>query len=79
LENALDPEDSLARCLARDGDALPPGITETAEKFSVEWTSTYQLDGDVFVFAERLGVVRSVIGYPVAEIRRAARHIRTTR
>ncbi|MBI4266734.1 MAG: hypothetical protein HY657_20395 [Acidobacteria bacterium] len=75
----LDPEESLARCVARDGEALPPGITETAETFSVEWTSDYRLDGDVFVCADRSGAVRAVMGYPVAEIRRAARRMGTTR
>jgi hypothetical protein len=75
----LDPGDSLARCLARDGEALPAGITETAATFSVEWTSDYRLDGDVFVVVKRSGAVRAVMGYPVAEIRRAARQIGTTR
>jgi hypothetical protein len=71
----LDPGDSLARCLARDGEALPPGISETAETFSVEWTSDYRLDGEVFVFGECSGGVRAVMGYPVAEIRRAVRQM----
>jgi hypothetical protein len=75
----LDPRDSLARCLARDGETLPPGITETAETFSVEWTSDYRLDGDAFVFGERSGGVRVVMGYPVTEIRRAVQQLDMTR
>lgn len=71
----LDPGDSLARCLARDGEALPPGITETADTFSVEWAGTYHLEGDVFVFGEGAGGVRAAMGYPVAEIRRATRRM----
>jgi hypothetical protein len=75
----LDPEDSVARCLAREGEALPTGITETAQNFSVEWTANYRIDGDVMIFAEHSGQVRKVMGYPVAEITRATERMRATR
>jgi hypothetical protein len=61
----LDPEDHLARCLMRDGEMLPHGITETREQFQVEWNADYQMDGEVFTVAERNGAIRSIIGYPV--------------
>lgn len=67
----LDPEDELARCLARGGDPLPSGISETEERFSVEWTATYRIERDAVVFTEGSRAEHAVIGYPVAEIRRA--------
>ena len=75
----LDPEDSLARCLAKEGDALPTGITETARRFSVEWTAHYQIDGKVMIFSENSGHVRAVSGYPVVEITRAIERMGATR
>src|SRR5881628_704097 len=70
---ALDAEDGSARCLAKDGEPLPHGITETPERFAVDWTSHYRIDAEVMTFLERSGRARSVIGYPVFEIRRAIR------
>ena len=69
----LDPADFLARCLARDGEPLPPGIIDTAEIFSVEWTHTYSIDGSVMIFADSAGVPRCVLGYPAHEIQEATR------
>ena len=37
----LDPADGLARCLARDGVALPAGIVETPDRFGIEWNASY--------------------------------------
>ena len=75
----LDPGDGLARCLARDGAALPAGITETAETFAVEWAANYRIDGELMTFVERPGRVRTVMGYPTAEIRRAVRKMKGPR
>ena len=72
----LDPQDGLARCLARSGDALPTGIVETAHEFGIEWNATYYIEGDAFVVIERAGRVRTIIGYPVTEIRRASARTR---
>jgi len=69
----LDPEDGLALCLARGGETQPFTITETTTNFSIEWEATYQIDGDVFIVAERSGQIRSVLGYPTREILRATR------
>ncbi len=66
----LDPEDGLARCLARAGELLPSGVSETAERFAVEWNATYRIAGDAMVFGEA-GQERAVMGYAVSEIQRA--------
>ena len=75
----LDPEGGLARCLAENGEPLPPGIDETPEKCSVEWTTNYRIDGDVMEFADHSGGVRIVVGYPVAHIGRVIRQMPTTK
>jgi hypothetical protein len=72
----LDPEDGLALCLARAGEAQPFTITETSANFSIEWKASYQIDGHLFIVAERSGRVRSIWGYPIAEILRATRRVR---
>jgi hypothetical protein len=68
----LDPEDGLARCLARDGQPLPAGIIETPDRFGIEWNSSYRIEGEVFVVIESAGRLRAIYGYPVAEILRAS-------
>jgi hypothetical protein len=74
----LDPDDGSARCLVTDGRPLSTGITETAESFAVEWTAQFRIDGEAMTFIER-GRVRSVVGYPVRDIRRAIGRMRTMR
>lgn len=71
----LDPADALARCLARGGDALPVGIVETAETFTIEWDVHFSLDGDAFRVVEDTGKVTEIVGYPVDELRGAIRRL----
>ena len=46
-------------------------ISETDTSFQIDWTAAYYLDGELFIVADRAGGVRSIRGYPVAEIERA--------
>jgi hypothetical protein len=65
----LDPADHLAVPLARDGDPLPVYIEETDKNFTIAWTGTYRIDGQVFVYSERnSGRVRAILGYPTRHI-----------
>lgn len=67
----LDPGDQMARCLVREGMTSSFGITETPEQFAVEWTATYQIEGELMIFTYGTGRTSIVAGYPVDEIRRA--------
>lgn len=49
----LDQDDGLALRLARDGEQLPARIVETPEKFAIEWTHDYLIEGDLFVVTEK--------------------------
>ncbi len=71
----LDPRDSLALCLARARDPLEVNIKESADRFAVEWTHSYVIQGALMTFADRFGRVTSVQGYPAGEISRAARRV----
>ncbi len=64
----LDPEDSLALCLARDGEPQPVGITATEESFAVEWDSAYQINGDLFGVIDKSGRIRTIMDYPTRAI-----------
>ena len=61
----VDPEDRFARCLVRDGEMLPHGITEKRQQVQIGWNADYGVEGAMFLVAERTGTVRSIIGYPV--------------
>jgi hypothetical protein len=64
----LDPEDSYALCLARDGVRQPARIIETAERFAIDWQLTYDINGDLFVTADKSGRITAIEGYPTREI-----------
>jgi hypothetical protein len=65
----LDLEDRFARCLMRDGVALPHGITETKRQFMIQWNADYRIEGDAFVWIDReTGTTRTVLGYPMRRV-----------
>jgi hypothetical protein len=68
----LDPEDSLALCLARDGDAEPVRIMETDANFSIEWDRIFFMDDECFTtVVKKTGRIATVLGYPTQAIREA--------
>ena len=64
----LDAEDDLALPLATAGIRLPFAITETRERFAIEWAGTFRIEGDVMIYADHTGTVRRIMGYPTREI-----------
>ena len=64
----LDAEDSLALPLAAAGTRLPFVITETPERFAIEWAGRFQLEGEHMIFTDNAGTLRAIIGYPTREI-----------
>jgi hypothetical protein len=64
----LDAEDNLALPLATAGIRLPFAITETRERFAIEWAGTFRIEGDVMICADHTGTVRRIMGYPTREI-----------
>jgi hypothetical protein len=62
----LDLEDKFARCLMREGVALPHGIAETKRQFMIQWNADYRIEGDAFVWSDReSGTISTVLGYPM--------------
>jgi len=64
----LDAADSFALPLAAAGTRLPFAITETPERFAIEWAGTFRIDGELMTFADNAGRLRTIIGYPTREI-----------
>ncbi len=64
----LDPEDSFALCLLRDGQLQPHRIIETSDTFAIEWNADFEIAGAAFVVTQRSGEVHSIHGYPIAQI-----------
>ncbi len=71
----LDPADESALCLARGGSALAVHIEESAERFAIEWTHRYRINGSVMAFSASDGKTTVVDGYPTEEILRTARRL----
>ena len=66
----LDPADSLALCLARNGERQAFTITETTTQFAIDWQANYQIEGNQFIVFEKSGQTRTIAGYPLREIKR---------
>jgi hypothetical protein len=56
---------------------LPFTITETRERFAIEWAGTFQIEGDLMTFADKAGRLRTIIGYPTREIAAALARARS--
>ena len=52
---------------------MPVKIDEAPFSFSIAWSATYRLDGDVFHVQYGDGAARSIAGYPVDQIRDSLR------
>ena len=64
----LDAEDSLALQLVAAKTRLPVAITETPERFAIEWPGTFRIEGDAMIFTAKAGRVRTIVGYPTEQI-----------
>ena len=65
----LDPADSLAARLARDGDPEEVYFEETDATFAIGWRGNYQIEGDTFVFVDReTGRITTILGYPTRRL-----------
>jgi len=69
----LDPADSLAARVARDGDTEDIHFEETDTNFAIGWKGNYQIDGDAFVFIDRdTARVTTILGYPTRKLAQVA-------
>ncbi len=64
----LDCEDGLALNLAIGGNKQPFRILETSEKVAIEWNANYHIEEDKFIVTQQSGHIKTIIGYPTAEI-----------
>lgn len=71
----LDPADSLALCLAREGVRQSFNIIETASQFGIDWQANYKIEGEQFIVFEQSGHTYSIFGYPIRELQRSIRRV----
>lgn len=65
----LDHADLFAARLARNGEAEPIQIVETASTFAISWKGHYRIDGPAFVYSDRdSGRVITILGYPTEKL-----------
>ena len=65
----LDRTDFLAARLARNGEAEPIQIVETAATFAIEWKGSYRINGPAFIYLDRdTGRVITILGYPTDKL-----------
>jgi hypothetical protein len=67
----LDPADSLAARVARDGDPEDVHFEETDSSFAIGWKGNYRIHGDAFVFVDReTASITTILGYPTRRLAR---------
>ena len=59
----------------RDGKRQSFTITETATQFAIDWQANYQIEGNQFIVLEKSGQTRTIIGYPLRDIKRYIRQV----
>lgn len=64
----LAPAESLALCIAWDGERQTFSILDTPTKFQIAWEAQYLIDGETFTVATKDGSVRTIFGYPTRDI-----------
>ena len=64
----LDADDHLAIQLVAAQTRLPFAITETPDRFAIEWPGSFRIDRDIMSFIDRAGRIRTIAGYPTEQI-----------
>ncbi len=64
----LDTDDNLAICIVKEGVKQKYRIIETSNQFGFDWDYKYQIDRDKFIVTNKMGGIRTIIGYPLTEI-----------
>lgn len=67
----LDGDDQFALCLMDRFERMDVRIDSTegpGNRFVIEWTADYEIDGDTFVVWYRDGRTESIVGYPTTVI-----------
>jgi hypothetical protein len=74
----LDRTDFLAARLARNGEAEPIQIVETAATFAIEWKGSYRINGPAFVYSDQdTGRAITILGYPNSSASNSAATLNT--
>ncbi len=60
----FDTDDRLALCMARAGVRQDFKVFDSPERFSIEWTADYRVEGAEVVVKKRSGGVETVRGFP---------------
>ena len=71
----LDLDDGFAVCLAQEFAARPIPIKETDQTLAIQWNTDFEIEGDKFTVAERIGSVQTFAGYPTDEIERLTQEV----
>ena len=59
----------LKRCAWRKWPSVARPLTiETPERYMIEWSMTFRIDGDAFIYLDSAGREQTIVGYPTAEI-----------
>ena len=64
----LDTDENLALILAREGIKQEFSLIDTLYQFGVDWKYNYIIENEKFVFIDKTGVSRTIIGYLTEQI-----------
>lgn len=64
----LGTDDYLALNLAKEGVKQEFSLIDTPHQFGIDWKYNYLIDNEKFIFADKTGISRTIIGYPTDQI-----------
>ena len=64
----LDTDDNLALNLSKEGIKQEFLIIDTPYQFGIDWKYNYIIENEKFIFIDKTGVTRTIIGYPTEQI-----------
>ena len=64
----IDTDNNFAVCLVKAGIKQKYKLIDAANQFGFDWDYGYQIDGDKFTVINKMGGIRTIIGYPLKEI-----------
>ena len=64
----LDTADNFALNIAREGVKQEFSVIDTPYQFGIDWKYNYIIENEKFIFIDKTGVSRTIIGYPTEKI-----------
>ena len=64
----LDSDENCALNLVKEGEEQEFTVFDTPSQFGIDWKYNYIIENEKFIFIDKTGIARTIIGYPTEGI-----------